>query len=49
MKILISCRFYYHKNYKELRGYVDQRLISWVVCLGYVTILVPNTFGQKKF
>ena len=48
MKILISCRSYYHKNYKELRDCVDQRLISWVVCLGYVPVLVPNIFGHKK-
>ncbi len=48
MKILISCRSYYDKNYKELRDCVDQRLISWVVCLGYVPVLVPNIFGQKK-
>ena len=48
MKILISCRSYYNTNYKELRDCVDQRLISWVVCLGYVPVLVPNIFGQKK-
>ena len=48
MKILISCRSYYYTNYKELRDCIDQRLISWVVCLGYVPSFSSKYFGQKK-
>ena len=48
MKILISCRSYYHKNYNELRDCIDQRLISWVIRLGHVPVIVPNIFGEKK-
>lgn len=48
MKILISCRSYYQTSYNEQRDCIDQRLIEWVIFLGFEPIIIPNVFGQKK-
>lgn len=48
MNVLISCRSYYFKNYKENRDCIDQKLIEWVLKLGLNPILLPNVLGKRE-
>jgi gamma-glutamyl-gamma-aminobutyrate hydrolase PuuD len=49
MKILISCRSHYDDYYREDRDCVDQKLIEWVIFIGFEPVIVPNIFGNKKY
>jgi putative glutamine amidotransferase len=48
MKILVTQRSYYHKEYNENRDTIDQKLVSWVSKLDCTPILVPNNLVKKK-
>ena len=48
MKLLVSQRSFLYEKYNENRDCIDQRMISWVLKLGYYPVLVPNNLFVKK-
>ena len=48
MKLLVSQRTFLYEKYNENRDCIDQRIVSWVLKLGYYPVLVPNNLLDKK-
>tara|TARA_Y100000591_G_C21854904_1_gene714599 strand:+ start:15187 stop:15822 length:636 start_codon:yes stop_codon:yes gene_type:complete len=49
LKVLITQRVDYIKDYGEYRDSIDQSLIDWIITCGYLPIPVPNKLGNEKF